>query len=545
MKGQSFVGGVVVLTIATVLVKILGAMYRIPLTWVLGAEGLGLYQLVFPIFSLLLVLSSTGMPLAICKMVSFAVYTRQLGYAKQILKVSLILLGGVGLLFSIAVVVFASTLASMQNNPDLSLCYYVIAPAIFFVSILSCFRGYFQGFANMIPTAISQIIEQVSKLVLGLGLGYYFSTFSLIWGVVGALCGVTIGEIIAVLILCILYLKNRKQKYNSSQSRINSILHSTQIVHFAKLKQNDTKLLHYHKQNAIAFNVAKDLIKTAVPIVITSLILPLITFVESVLVINLLSNSGLDVSKSTQLWGINTGVINSLVNLPLTISMGVAVAVVPNLAKARTKLNKTYTQAVSLSAFLCLPIMICFVILAPHIIDIIYQDSLGEYNVLASQMLIISSTIIVFGAILQVQNSSLQAIGKGQFVLANMFFCGGVKLILFFVLVSIPNINIWGSVISFVTFYTLAFLINYLFIRFKLRTKSPQKSFYPSIFGAVLMLMFMLNFELAFQTNILLAILEGLGGIFCYLFGVVVFSDLGKGIVMYYQKIKSKKKHRV
>ena len=555
MKKQTFLGGVVILFLAGVLAKLVGAIYRVPLTWILGAEGLGIYQLVFPIFSLLMVIASAGMPTAISKMVANALSKNNFNKAQKILKVSLIYLSLIGLIFSLVLISVAHILANLQGHIESVYCYYAIAPAILFVSILSAFRGYFQGYSNMLPTALSQIIEQGVKLVLGLLLGYFLVGFGIEYGALGAILGVTISEIVAVLVLGIMYLKDRKQKVNYSQNVVNSTMHSTyDYSKNAILKERNSRkvklpilqtknLLEQYKFNELHIRsnvsslnnnnsskeIAKELFKTSLPIILASITLPLLVFIESLLVVRLLGNAGIGVTEATRLWGISSGVVTSLVNMPIMLSLAVAISLVPAVAGATHKsvLASKLNQSISLVLAFCLPLMIGIMILGEPILTLLYQESLGgvEYSLLTRNLLICGSITIPFGAVLQVQNSALQGAGFGKITMINMILSGAFKLIMFILLVQVPAINIWGSVISNVTFYFLAFLLNYIFIRFKLKIKFTYKSLLPSLAGSVLMALFIGNLELLLPSvSIYITLpLEILFGALLYLFGLYVF----------------------
>ncbi|MBO5102851.1 MAG: polysaccharide biosynthesis protein [Clostridia bacterium] len=508
MKKQTFLGGVVVLFLAGVIAKVLGAIYRVPLTWILGAEGLGIYQLVFPIFSLLMVLASAGMPTAISKVVAGYMAKNDFNAVQKVLKVSIKLLSVVGLFFSIILAVSSYYIASLQGVPNSVWCYLVIAPSVFLVSVLSAFRGYFQGVANMFPTAISQIIEQAGKLIFGLLGSFILIRFGVEFGALGAVLGVTFSEVLALFVIWLNYLKYRKQANNYSQNELHSTLHNT-----SNLTQKE---------------IAKTLIKTSLPIVSASVILPFILFVESLFVVPLLNSVGIGIADATKLWGINTGVVNSLINMPIVLSLAVAISIVPAVASTQDKkvVNQKYNQSIGLVVLFCLPIALIFVLLGEPIISILYFESLGgeQFITLATNMLAVSVIVILLGAILQFQNSILQGLGKGKITLINMAVAGVIQLVLFFVLVSIPNINIWGSVFASIAFYLVSFSLNYFYIRFKLKIKFDLKVVLPSIAGAVLMGMFIGN-VLIFNgsQSILSLILSVIGGVVLYLFSLLTF----------------------
>lgn len=477
MKVQSFMGGVAVLFIGGVLAKILGAIFRVPLTWVLGAEGLGIYQLIYPVFALIIVIASSGMPTAISKMTANRIHNGDEKGARQVLRVGLVFMGIVGFIFSVLLFCFSSFIANLQGNILATKGYFAIAPAIFFVSILSVFRGYFQGRSNMTPTAFSQIIEQAGKLVFGLVLAYFFIDYGIEYGAFGAILGVTISEIIAVAILAVIYLKDRKKATKIAQKQENSTLHSTK----------NSKVL-------------AELVRTSVPIVFASITLPLLVMVDSFLVVNLLGNSGIASPEATKLWGIESGVVTSLINMPIALCLAVAISIVPALASESDKQVSfsKINQAYDLVFLFCLPILIAFIILPEMLTSFLYSDSLGgaEYTALAGKMLAISSPILLFGSLLQVQNSSLQALGKGHITMINMLVAGVAKVLCTVFLVPIPSINIYGCVISSLAFYLLAVLLNQLYMRFKLGYKIRLKSILPSVAGGAMVALLFLNITL-------------------------------------------------
>ena len=189
-KGNGLMSGASVLATGSVIAKVIGALYRIPLTNVLGAEGMGMYQLVFPVFALFMVLSSAGVPTALSRIVA---EKRALGEGvKKYLFASLAVLAVLSVVSTVLVLTLARPLARWQGNEDVALGFQIIAPSIFFVGIIAGFRGWFQGEMYMLPTALSNIIEQVVKLGLGLFLAIYFKPKGLMWSVAGAFIGVTV-----------------------------------------------------------------------------------------------------------------------------------------------------------------------------------------------------------------------------------------------------------------------------------------------------------------------------------------------------------------
>lgn len=594
MKKQTFLSGVMILFAAGVVAKVLGAIYRIPLTWLLGANGLGMYQLVYPLFSLILVLSSTGMPTAISRVTAGYVARGQMAAARLTLRISLRLLLVIGTIFALLLALGSVGIASLQGNLNLYICYLGLVPAVILVSVLSALRGYFQGCSNMTPTAASQLVEQGGKLIFGLLLGYLLLPMGIEYGTLGALLGVSVSELFAVAIMLYFYRKAQKMGYYYVQNT----LHSTYIIpaqyikiaqakpHSAEplaspaltqcialgdqalvsassaiaqnslnpphsnayrtlgvlllnsqgtfsphLKSRETSIRRFFHRTADARvlptprEIRKTIIRNVAPITLSNSILPSILFVESLFVILLLGLAGLDTLSATALWGVNSGIVGSLINTPIVLAQAVAVAIVPFVAGgvSGVDLGRRYGQATTLNLVFCVPMMIACVLLGEPIISLLYQSTLrAPLITLATQMLCVMSVSIIFGSLLQTQNNMLQGLGFGKITARNMAISAVVQIILF-VSLTATSLNIWGCVIASVVFYIIAFLQNYLFIRFRLGLKYSTKSLVPTFCGALLLALYIINIRIMGLGVLATLILSILGGAILYLFALWVW----------------------
>ena len=208
---DGIIKGAFCLGVGTFIAKLIGAIYRIPLTNLIGGYGLGLYQMVFPVYTLLLDFSSAGVPNALSKIISGQKYHKEY-HAYNYLKTSIKVLSILGIIFSSVMFLGGKFFANFQGDDKAFLGYVFLSPAIFFVCIISSFRGYFQGLLNMKPTAISQVLEQVIKLVVGLLFAYIFIN-KVIYQVAGITFAITLSEIVATLFLYFVY-KKRNSKLN-------------------------------------------------------------------------------------------------------------------------------------------------------------------------------------------------------------------------------------------------------------------------------------------------------------------------------------------
>ena len=217
LRAQGFFTGAAILALAGIICRLLGVVIRIPLANIVGNYGMGLYQMVFPLYALLLVVSGAGFPVAISKMVAREQAAGNPKECKRILLNSVILLGIIGAVVTALFMALAYHIAAFQGNRDVGVIYLGIAPSVFLVCIISAFRGYFQGKQNMLPTATSQILEQLVKVAAGITLAVLFIKISVVWAVFGAILAVTISETAALLYLILLYLISlRKHGGNNS-----------------------------------------------------------------------------------------------------------------------------------------------------------------------------------------------------------------------------------------------------------------------------------------------------------------------------------------
>lgn len=430
-KSDGLIKGASILAIGGLLTKILGAFYRIPLTSLLKSEGLGVYQTAFPVYCLLLTFSSTGVPSAIAKLVSS-------GYGQSgVLKKSLSLFIPIGLLGSLLMSVFSYKIASMQGNESATLAYILLSPSVFLVSIISCLRGYFQGKLNMLPTAISQITEQAVKLAVGLLLCFFIDGSPKLKGGLACLA-VTVGEAVTLIYLFIRFKLDGKPRGN-------------------------TFILSY-----------KRLIATLIPISLSTLILPIARVFDSFTIVNFLSKYS---SNATSLYGIYTGSVESVVSVPVAVCYGVAVSVLPQIAKALKnddfiKIKSDFLKAFSLTLFLSCIAGITLFFFSPLVTKILFSSLSQSEKLITSSLLSLSFFTIVGLSLLQTLNSCLIAIGKP---LAPCVFLGIgviVKFVTQVFLLKNPYFNIFGVIYSDMACYFVAVFLNLLYIIYILYKES-------------------------------------------------------------------------
>lgn len=217
MKRRTMAGNAALLSVFSIIAKVISALYRVPLTSVLGAEGMGMYQLVFSIYALILALTTGGIPVAVSRLTSENNALKK--DSRIVLKNALLSVVGTSVVLAAFLCVLSGFVARIQGNEGVKSGYYVIAPAVVFVGALSMFRGWFQGNNDVIPTAVSGLLEQVFKLAFGLTLAKILSKYGVIYGVIGALSGVMISEFIALIYIVITYFFAREDLQNQRDGK--------------------------------------------------------------------------------------------------------------------------------------------------------------------------------------------------------------------------------------------------------------------------------------------------------------------------------------
>ena len=445
MKKQSFVFGAVILAISGIICKILGAVYKIPLTNILGIQGMGIYYLIFPIYAFLLTFTSSSFTMAISKYVSKNIAENKKLYSYKIFKASLILLVILGSIASITLCLLSKIIASLQGVENAYICYLIIAPSILVVAIICAFKGYFQGLQNMVPSAISQIIEQVFKLSIGFVMAKLFISKGVLFGAVGALFGITISEVFTCLFFIVYFFifKSRNKTYYK-------------FIYAADEEKKVKMTL-----------IIKDIFKMSLPFTFTSVILPMSMVIDSFLIINILKSMSFEKAFATGLLGLNSGMINTLVGLPSTLSIAICMTIVPYITFALSRkddegINEKTVLAYKLTFIIAIPCTFVFAFFAPQIIRILYSSSFNnvyEYNV-SSSLLMISSVNVLYLAFLQISTALLQAINKAYVPVISLSVALIFKVICEIVLIQIPSLNIFGAVISNSVCYLISSMIN-------------------------------------------------------------------------------------
>jgi len=439
-KKQNFLHGAALLAMATAIVKIIGAFYKIPLNMIIGEQGFGYFNTAYNIYAVLLMISTAGLPIAMSRLISQAHSVGNYNQVRRVYATSRGIFLGLGAVSSALMMIFAHQLAAFQKQPDAWAAIFCLGPCALLMCIMSTFRGFFQGQGNMRPTSNSQILEAVFKLFVGLALAYWLMKTT---GNVGLAAG---GAILGVTVSCL----------------VSSIYLYAQLrPAYRDMPQGGGETKSYRR-------TAKELLAIAVPITIGSAGLQVLTLVETNLYMGqLLTANGM--SQNTA--DITKGIYDmcfTVFNMPCAFMVPITTSVLPAITALLTTKNfdgakATEESAARITGLISLPCAVGLSILATPVISLLGGYT-GDNLILAGKILAILGVNIFFYATIQYTNVVLQSHGYAHIPVINTLLCGGVKLAVVYVLVGNPQIGIVGAPIGMTLCYLCIGVMNLIAI---------------------------------------------------------------------------------
>ena len=437
-KKQSFFGGAAVLAFGIALVKVIGALFAIPLFNILGEGGAADFNNAYNIYAALLTVSTAGLPVALSKMVSEANALGRERQARRVFRVSFAAFLTLGVL-SFAIMWWGSGFcAGLLHNPNAAYGIRVLAPAVVCVGCLSAFRGYAQGNFRMTPTAVSQIIEALCKLFVGLALAYYLLKVagrSASIAAAGAIAGVTSGTILALCYMALNYLRHRTKPTTSDVP---------------------------DKASAIL----KRLIAIAVPITLSSSMVSVITIIDTSLVQGQLQNAlGYTLEHTRKLYGTYSASMK-LYNLPASLMVALTASVIPTVSASLARHDRAGTARVvnsslRVTALLAFPMGLGLWSLAEPIMHLCYP----RYDsALGGSLLAVLGIASLFVCVMLITNSILQAHGRVSVPILTMLIGGIAKIAFNYHFSAVPSINIHAAPMGTLVCFAISALLNLVFV---------------------------------------------------------------------------------
>ncbi|WP_026882892.1 putative polysaccharide biosynthesis protein [Clostridium akagii] len=468
MKEQSTTKGFAILSIATLFIKVLSAVYNPFLVKILGGETpFGIYNATYQIYVFIYVLTNAGVPSAIAKIVSEYDAVGNYRSALKTFKMARFILTIIGVVMGTLMFVIAGPITNIIGFPEAKFSVMALAPAVLFTSIGSAYRGYFQGRSNMKPTAISQVLEQILNTVFSLGFAALFIKSGVIPGIVGATVGTTLGALASALFLIIVYKKERQTKPSTNHIR------------------------HTNKQ------IIHKIAKYSIPITLSIGLTNVGTLFDTTNTIGRLKVAGLNHVLAEGLSG-RYAIFITLIGVPIAIISSLAVNVLPAISRSvalkdKVMVRKKINFALRLCFLIAVPSAVGLSVLSKPIFMLLYPSHIQGYKIL-----VWGAIVLVFMSIVQIQTSILQGLGKIYTVTFYAVIGIAIKIAINYILIAKPKINIYGAIIGSIAGFLIPLIMNSIclqkYLRVKIRLlRHAFKPLVASIFmGAVLYVVYSL-----------------------------------------------------
>lgn len=451
----------VILASASIIVRVIGLLYRIPLGRIIGDVGNSYYSCAYEIYSLILIISSYSLPLAVSKIVSARIGTGDRRNIRRILKCALgfaVVVGAAGALVAYFGADFLTGV--VLNTPEGAICLRVLAPCILIVAVLGVMRGYFQGLGTMIPTAISQIIEQIVNAVVAVGAAWYLfaygqkidallgtETAAPAYGASGSTLGTTLGALAALLFmsfLMIIYLKSEKRKTFREGSR--------------------------ESYRSILFV----LMMTILPVILSTAIYNVNGIIDQGMFKALMQNLGHDKDEVDVIWGIYSGKFKVLANVPVALASAMASSAIPNISKQlsdRKAVRRSVSDVIRVTMVISIPCAVGLGVFGGEIMDVLWPNT----PEIAKQMMQFGSCSVVFYSLSTLTNGVLQGIDKMKLPVIHAAVCLGLHVVLLYVLIAVFHMEGMAVVWAYVFFGVLMCILNAVSIRKHLKYRQELK----------------------------------------------------------------------
>ena len=438
-KKQNFLQGTALLAMATAIVKVIGALYKIPLNAIIGEQGFGYFNTAYEIYNVLLMISTAGLPVAMSRMISQASSLSHYNQVRRVYRTARGIFLGLGITGSLLMTVFCRQLAQFQNQPDAWAAIGFLGPCVLLICIMSTYRGFFQGQSNMIPTSVSQVIEAVVKLIVGMlaALLLLKTTSSVPLAAGGAILGVTASCLVSAI-----YLYSRFRKS------------------FALLPETKEAPRSYA-------DTAKGLLIIAVPITLGSAGLQLLTMLETKIYMGQLLDTYTQSAADT-MRGIY-GMTQTIFNMPCSFITPITISIIPAITAQLTLCNDeeakaTEESAARITGLFSMPCAFGLGLMAEPVTALLGGYT-GDNLVLATRLMSVLGFSIMFNAVVLVTTAIMQAHGHAGRPVVNMLIGGVLKLAAVFILTGNPSIGIVGTPVGTLLCYLAICVLNICSIR--------------------------------------------------------------------------------
>lgn len=445
-----------ILAIASIVVRIIGIAYRIPMINIIGDEGMGYYGTAFNVYNIALLLSSYSLPLAVSKMVSVRLARKQYRNSVRILRAALVYATVVGTLAA-AVIWFGADFFAREVffMPYAAFALKTLAPTVWIMAYLGVFRGYYQGQGTMVPTALSQVFEQIVNAIVSVAAGSWLfnqaikveilkgesgSGYSNSWGAAGGTIGTGAGAFTALVFLLLLFAAYQRTIRKKVRRDRSGSLESYGTI---------TKILFF----------------TVVPVVVSSAIYNVNSVLDNGLLAYNFKSLGMEEEFISQ-WGVYTGKYHLLINVPMAVSNALSSSLIPSVSRAvatgdRRMVKKKVAAAIRFSLLIAIPSAVGLTVLAGPVNNLLFSGD----NDLAVQMTLYGSIAVVFYSVSTVTNAILQGIDRMRLPIVHALTALVLHLAAMEVMVLVFHMGIFSMVFANILFAVIMCFLNHRSIR--------------------------------------------------------------------------------
>ena len=458
--------GATILVIAGIVSKIFGAVFRIPLTNMIGAEGQAYYSAAYAVYNLLFVIATAGFPVAISRMVSARIAEGDFINAHKSYKLAMKVSWALGIVSFVVMYFGAGAIAGFYKNPGSEASMKAISAALLFTPLVASMRGYYQGRQDMKPTGITEVIEQMVRVAAGLTLAYMFYKTSLVRAAAGATFGASAGIIAAYVAMMIIYVRDRRTRSELFKKSV-------------KRDETDKTRL-------------KELLAFLIPITIGSAVMPIMFNIDAAIIPRRLLESGFDRVMTDKLYGLMGGFCDPIINLPNIFIDAICISLMPAVTTAYTlKIKKDMDDHIKTGLktmmIITYPCAIGLIVLAKPILTMLFYRKYDEAVMAVPALQILAVSIITL-AIMRTFSTSLQGIGKMMLPVWNLMIGAVVKAIVSYILLGIPEVNINGAAFGSVIAYVTAGILNYRALKKYTNVSLDVSSIFIKPLGAALIM---------------------------------------------------------
>ena len=462
-KKNNLVKNASFLMAAAMISKVIGLLYKSPLSSIVGNMGMGYISLAQNAYMILLMIASFSIPQAVSKLISERIALKDYKNAQKIFRGSLIYAAVVGGIVAL-VCLFGAHIIIPSNQPNAVLALQILSPTIFLSGILGVYRGYFQAYRNMMPTSISQILEQIFNAAVSLIAAWMFIRYFADgtdgsvakWGAAGSTVGTTAGVVIALLFMLMVYGVNRKA-----------------------IKRRVAKD-HTHREESYG-EILRLIILIVSPIILSSFIYNINGYLNGVLYSEIMGKHGMDADTISMMYAEYATYFMSIINIPLTLSSAAPTSMIPEVSALYAtgdirETRKRIDQTVQLSMFISIPCAVGLATLSQPIVSLLF----GGTNGVAGRLLMLGSFTILLNGMSNISNGVLQGIGKPKIPMFTAAVALVVDVVAVVLLLMFTDLGIYALLVAMIIYAVVVCVMNDFFMKKYLKYKNPWKTAYVS-----------------------------------------------------------------